>query len=107
MLNFCFEHNVDSSSSPPSFLPLPILPLPPFLPSRPVIWTLFCLFWTLFWGNFGGLFEGKLGGMFEGILGGMFERIFGRILGILWSLDIPFLIITPSSSNLILLSSYN
>ncbi|KAF7773568.1 hypothetical protein Agabi119p4_5735 [Agaricus bisporus var. burnettii] len=53
----------------------------------PVIWTLFCLFWTLFWGIFGGLFEG----------------IFGRILGILWSLDISFLIITPSSSNLILL----
>ncbi|EKM74930.1 hypothetical protein AGABI1DRAFT_132706 [Agaricus bisporus var. burnettii JB137-S8] len=44
--------------------------------------------------------------MFEGILGGIFEGIFGRILGILWSLDIPFLIITPSSSNLILLSSY-
>ncbi|EKM73260.1 hypothetical protein AGABI1DRAFT_135207 [Agaricus bisporus var. burnettii JB137-S8] len=53
------------------------------------------------------MFEGILGGMFEGILEGMFEGIFGRILGILGSLDISFLIITPSSSNLILLSSYN
>ncbi|EKM73268.1 hypothetical protein AGABI1DRAFT_135190 [Agaricus bisporus var. burnettii JB137-S8] len=53
------------------------------------------------------MFEGILGGIFEGILGGICEGIFGRILGILGSLDIPFLIITPSSSNLILLSSYN
>ncbi|EKM73629.1 hypothetical protein AGABI1DRAFT_134378 [Agaricus bisporus var. burnettii JB137-S8] len=28
MLNFCFEHNVDSSSSPPSFFPSPSSPSP-------------------------------------------------------------------------------
>ncbi|EKM73665.1 hypothetical protein AGABI1DRAFT_134314 [Agaricus bisporus var. burnettii JB137-S8] len=39
MLNFCFEHNIDSSSSLPSFFPSPSSP-PPFLPSRPVICSL-------------------------------------------------------------------
>ena len=87
MLNFCFEHNVDSSSSLPSFFPSPSSPSPflalqacnmvsniffTFLPLPQLIlsWfrTLFYLFRTLFWGNFGSLFEG----------------IFGRILGILW-----------------------
>ncbi|KAF7761771.1 hypothetical protein Agabi119p4_9763 [Agaricus bisporus var. burnettii] len=28
MLNFCFEHNIDPSSSPPSFLPSPSSPSP-------------------------------------------------------------------------------
>ncbi|EKM74561.1 hypothetical protein AGABI1DRAFT_133105 [Agaricus bisporus var. burnettii JB137-S8] len=54
MLNFCFEHNVDPSSSPPSFLPSP--------PSPSLLVALLGLYSRRFFAYFGRFFRAILGG---------------------------------------------